>query len=184
MKEDTTQIARGELELGPEFDKHRMAGHATQARENGGNSYFDVPLISHVEDGLWQGGCADFAKLRLPDEFDFVLSLYPWGKYDLPEGCERTEVRMFDSLDQGMDAVDDLALEVAERLKAGQTVLVHCQAGLNRSGLVSARALMLWKGYTADEAIRKLRDARCDLVLCNRAFEAHLRSLDGAEVSL
>ena len=173
-----TQIATGELELGPAFDAHRMSGHAVQAEE--GNSFFDVPLISHVEGGLWQGGAPDYGRvLDLPGEFDFVLSLYPWGKYLLPEGCERLEVKMFDSLDQPMEMVDELAGEVAQRLAAGQTVLVHCQAGLNRSGLIAARTLMLWKNITADEAIAKLRGARCDLVLCNRAFEEYLRSLDG-----
>lgn len=161
----------------------RMSGEAVQG------GYFDVPLITHVKDfpvgdpgdlpvaigALWQGGC--IGGVKLPEDFDFVLSLYPWEKYVLGPNTEREEVKMYDSLDQGVDEVYELASDVAARLDEGQKVLVHCQAGLNRSGLVTARALMLM-GRTADEAITLLRDSRSPQVLCNQSFEDYLRGLD------
>lgn len=53
--------------------------------------------------------------------------------------------------------------------------LVHCQAGLNRSGLVTALALIL-DGMTPGEAIALLREKRCAAVLCNAAFDGFVRN--------
>lgn len=135
---------------------------------------FDVPYISHIKDGLWQGGCAE--GLVLPNNIDVVVSLYPWEKYKLNEKQIRLEYRMYDSEDQGYDQVEDIAAQVNRYIDAGKTVLVHCQAGLNRSSLIAARSLML-KGLTADEAIGMLREKRSSACLCNPAFESYLRSL-------
>jgi protein-tyrosine phosphatase len=52
--------------------------------------------------------------------------------------------------------------------------LVHCQAGLNRSGVVVAYALML-NGMSAAEAIARIRERRSPAVLCNPQFERWLR---------
>jgi protein-tyrosine phosphatase len=157
-----------------DFKSHHIEGHARAAQERGLSGYFSVPLISHVEGNLWQGGCID--GVALPADFKYVVSLYPWEQYTLPEGCERVEVRMYDSLDQDTGAVDSIAAMVVGFCQQGKT-LVHCQAGLNRSGLVAARALMLM-GRTAREAVDHLRASRCDMVLCNQAFERWLLSLD------
>lgn len=68
--------------------------------------------------------------------------------------------------------IDTIAKLVNECRREGKT-LVHCQAGLNRSALVTARALML-DGMSADDAITLLRK-RSPMVLCNLTFEAWLR---------
>ncbi len=61
-----------------------------------------------------------------------------------------------------------------------EAVLVHCQAGLNRSGVVTALALMLNGDVaTADKAIALLRARRGEAVLCNPLFVTWLRSQDG-----
>lgn len=160
----------------------RMRGHAI----HGG--YFDVPLIQkvhqrHVGDGeggvkedgeLWQGGC--IGRIKLPEDFDFVLSLYPWEKYALGEATDRLEVTMYDSLDQATEQADELADLVVGKLNAGDKVLVHCQAGLNRSGLITALVLIKL-GYEPEEAIDLLRTQRTTEVLCNASFEAYIRSL-------
>lgn len=156
------QIAKGNVENG------RIRGYVPHGAARGLNPNLDVELISHVEGGLWQGGCEQ--GIRLPHDFDFVLSLYPWEQYTLGPSTERVEVKMYDSLDQAFDQVDELAHDVVKRLSADQKVLVHCQAGLNRSGLLAARILTL-QGWTPAAAIAKLRQSRCELVLCNEAFE-------------
>lgn len=140
---------------------------------------FDVPFISEIADNLWLGGCED--GLVLPDFIDHVVSLYPWESYEVRHPLtSRTEVRMLDSVDQGFDQVDELAAWVNE-CRATGPVLVHCQAGLNRSSLVAGRALML-DGATADEAIDTIRRRRSPACLCNPSFERWLREVDGPSV--
>lgn len=166
------QIATGE----PVQDPNSALGHRMRGTAIHGG-HFDVPLINLVQrlggGELWQGGCID--GLCLPDSFDFVLSLYPWEKYTLGPNTERVEVTMYDSLGQGFEQVDELADQVVERLRAGQKVLVHCQAGLNRSGLLGATVLKKL-GLTGDQAVELMRATRgTNQVLCNSAFEAHVR---------
>lgn len=177
------QIAKGTVTLGDEFAEHRILGFVPHAAARGMDPTLDVPLIQHVEGGLYQGGCLERPRwgpaepVTLPSGFDYVLSLYQWGlQYTLPEGCERDIITMYDSLQQGFEQVEELASGVADRLANGQVCLIHCQAGLNRSGLIAARTLML-RGHTADEAIALLREKRSPIVLCNDAFEEYLRAL-------
>lgn len=166
------RIAAGDID-GWNFDEARITGWVHHAMDRGIDPQVDIPLVSHVEGNLWQGGCKQ--GIKLPDDFDFVVSLYPWEQYRLGPDTQRWEYRMYDALDQTFEQVDEIANQVVALCAKGKT-LVHCQAGLNRSGLLAARALMLM-GYTADEAMEKLRESRSPLVLCNEAFEEHLRSL-------
>jgi protein-tyrosine phosphatase len=135
---------------------------------------FDVPYISNACGNLWQGGCA--TGLVLPEEIVHVVSLYPWERYTVRHQLRsQLSVVMYDSVEQGFAQVEAIARWVSACMNDGPT-LVHCQAGLNRSGLVSAVTLVL-RGSTPDEAIRMLRDRRSPAVLCNPAFEQHIRTL-------
>lgn len=148
----------------------RMSGFARH-----GMTPFDVPFISQIEGNLWQGGCEN--GLELPHFFKALISLYPWEKYKVQYRQLSTEiyVEMYDAVDQAYSQVDALAALVNEAKKNGP-VLVHCQAGLNRSSLVAARSLMLDADNprTANEAIKLLRSQRSDACLCNPAFESWL----------
>jgi hypothetical protein len=55
--------------------------------------------------------------------------------------------------------LDGIAALIAATLRAGATVYVHCQAGMNRSALVVARVLME-QGRSAQEAIALVREKR------------------------
>jgi len=79
------------------------------------------------------------------------------------------------------DAVRQAARVVAERVGAGRRVLVHCWAGLNRSGVVSARALM-YLGMPVAEAVAAVRAARGPVALFNRAFVEWLYAEGGEPV--
>lgn len=147
----------------------RMAGYAVH-----GNTPFDVPFISEIAPRLWQGGCED--RMVLPAFIDHVVSLYPWEKYTLAPGQTRDEYKMYDSVSQTFEQVDEIATLVDSLRAAGVTVLVHCQAGLNRSSLVAARVLML-DGMSAADAIALIRDRRSPACLCNPTFEKWLLSL-------
>jgi protein-tyrosine phosphatase len=61
--------------------------------------------------------------------------------------------------------------------KAGKKVLVRCQAGINRSGLIMALVLIR-EGLSAEDAIELMREKRARSVLRNEVFERWLRALD------
>jgi protein-tyrosine phosphatase len=67
------------------------------------------------------------------------------------------------------------AREVAKRLRRGQSVLVTCAMGLNRSGLVCGLALKMVSPYHVSEIIDRIRKARGKRALSNPAFERFLR---------
>ena len=157
--------SRIDIEFDPQ--RQRMVGISAH-----GLQHFDVPFISEIVPGLWLGGCED--GLILPFFIENLVSLYPWESYTVNHELHSSlEVRMYDSVDQAFDQVDGIAAWVNTSRSIGPT-LVHCQAGLNRSSLVAARALVL-DGMTADEAIELIREKRSPVCLCNPSFERWLR---------
>jgi hypothetical protein len=154
--------------------KMRSSGVATMGMDRPDGGHFDCPLITQVEGNLWQGGCIGGA--FLDGDFKYVISLYPWEQYMLPKDCERTEIEMYDHGElPDLEQLDKIATFVNQCKAKGKT-LVHCQAGLNRSALVTARALILEGGNPSD-VIKLLREKRCDMVLCNQPFENWLLGL-------
>jgi hypothetical protein len=146
---------------------------------------------SEILPGLFMGGTADDAVTWSPAEpsdlmddkpYDAVVTLYAWAQ---PVGWDVEELR-YGFADATIDCIDLPRLQRAaqwawQRWKAGDRVLVRCQAGLNRSGLVTALVLMR-EGYAPDEAIRLLRERRSPWALCNDEFVRWLLE-DAAEVA-
>jgi protein-tyrosine phosphatase len=64
------------------------------------------------------------------------------------------------------------------RWMAGDRVLVRCQAGLNRSGLVTALILMS-TGLDAETAIEQIRKNRAEIALFNEDYVRWLK-VEGA----
>ena len=59
--------------------------------------------------------------------------------------------------------VEDIRAEaewVVERLRAGKRVLVHCTAGINRSGTICCAAMILLEGLTVEEALARVHTNR------------------------
>ena len=143
-------------------------------RTSKGPQYFSCDLISHIRGNLYVGGydpCYELAS-----SFKTVVSLYPWGQYEIADSVVRHEFTMYD----GPDGINPADLETAaqcvfEGIKVGNT-LVHCQAGINRSNIVAGRTLMML-GFSAEEAIALLREKRSPFVLSNEVFERQLLSL-------
>lgn len=141
----------------------RMEGTAVH-----GNTPFSVSYVTEILDDLWTGGCTN--GLQLPQEIVHVVSLYPWETYVLHADVRSVlSVFMYDADTPPAETIDRVARWVNECRRDGPT-LVHCQAGLNRSALIAARALVL-DGSDAAAAIKLLREKRSPAVLCNRAFE-------------
>lgn len=131
-----------------------------------------------VVTNLWQG---DFPVRGLDwERFDDVISLTAEAVPSVRLGLGGIWVYL--PLNDGaMDhpaSVRAAARFVVERLGSGRRVLVHCAAGLNRSGVVVARALM-YRGCTAAESIRLVRDARGPSALFNPEFVAWLHAEEG-----
>ncbi len=65
--------------------------------------------------------------------------------------------------------------------KRGETILVHCHAGMQRSAAVVAMLLMTMYGYTKEEAIRYIKSKRPIAFFPSANFE---QALDQWELSL
>lgn len=158
--------------LSADLDSQPITGYLPDGR------YINIPLISHIADNLYVGG---HLNIDLGDFFSHIFSLYHWEKYRHGEGTLTVAREMYDSRTNPVDTetVESLSDDIVEALNAGGNVLVHCQAGINRSNLVAARVLMKKWGYSAADAIALLRHKRSPLVLANKTFEDYLRGLDG-----
>jgi hypothetical protein len=149
---------------------------------------WNFPLWSEILSGLWLGGTDDFDTIDYEaytfgpreitkSQFDAVVTLYAWAR---PVDWFVEELR-YGFYDDNTDTFEPEALMRAARFahqawKSGKNVLVRCQAGINRSGLTMGIVLML-EGYTADEAIKLMREKRSSAVLINGFFEEYLRGL-------
>jgi protein-tyrosine phosphatase len=130
-----------------------------------------IPLMTEVIPGLWVGGAAGTV---LPENISDVVSLTGTLGYKIGHHLSSVLVTAWeDDQEQPLDQLDAIAAWVNS---CAGPVLVHCGAGLNRSGVVAARALMLG-GMTADEAITCIRTARHQSCLSNSHFEGWLHEL-------
>lgn len=145
-------------------------------------------LHTEILPGLYQGGTADDDWVdrgkRLvhgpdPGGYDAVLTLFAaahpfgWGVEELRYGFMDAHPRHAD-----MTKVVAAAKWAHSRWSAGSRVLIRCQAGLNRSGLLTALVLML-DGWDAGDAIRLIRERRAEIALFNTDFVDWLLA-DGA----
>jgi len=137
---------------------------------------------------LYQGGTEDHHVIGMTtpsnhysnanQQFDLVVTLYadaqpaPWGvqemRYGFPDGPlgERDAQRII-----------QIASDAYRHWQNGDCVLVRCQAGVNRSGLVTALILMT-SGLSAVDAIALIRRQRSPFVLSNSHFENWLLAQD------
>lgn len=149
-----------------------VKNHYIEGFTHHGNHEIKIPLISHIEGNLWQGGCID--GVSLGNEFEHVISLYPWERYKTTNMLNSfLEVKLYDSRDMPDRAKIEQIADWINLCAAQGPTLVHCQAGLNRSSLVAAVALMRRDPTRSPEdVIALLREKRTDTVLCNRTFES------------
>lgn len=146
-------------------------------------------LYSQIQPGLFMGGTEDddvcfgpaganSPKDNLP--FRAIVTMYAWAK---PAYWEIQEMRygIYDSNmeDLDLERLGEVVQFAHKHWKKGDRILIRCQAGLNRSGLVTALVLML-EGTTANEAILCIRQNRGSDALFNQNYVNWLRN-DGAK---
>ena len=143
-------------------------------------NYELTPLYSEVAPNLFMGGTDDNATIDHPQElqyfeggntFDCVVTLYAWAA-PANWGVEERRFGFPDAniIDEYIPTILELAQWAHSKWAAGKKVNIRCQAGLNRSGLVTALTLMI-SGLSADEAIDTLREKRSSYALCNGEYE-------------
>jgi hypothetical protein len=145
-----------------------------------------IALWSEVLPGLWQGGTDDADVVHEGHravgvgitDFDFAATMYAsanpvdWFVREMRFGFYDSYMSDFDT-----DDLLDIVRVTHRQWKAGNRVLIRCQAGLNRSGLVMTLVLIR-EGCTAQDAITLIRAQRATMALCNHTFEAWLYETD------
>jgi hypothetical protein len=148
-------------------------------------NYELTPLFSEVAPNLFMGGTDDNATIDQAqtlrhfegsNEFDCVVTLYAWAA-PANWGVEERRFGFPDSnlIEEYIPTILELAQWAHSKWSTGKRVNIRCQAGLNRSGLVTALTLM-FSGMSADEAINTLREKRSEYALCNGEYELWLRT--------
>lgn len=140
-------------------------------------------LFSEILPNLFQGGTDDNDVIHVAHSnyqrrsdmpFDSIITMYAWAK---PADWNVQELR-YGIPDNLISDIDLNRLRKAvdfayQQWKSGDRVLIRCQAGLNRSGLVMALVLIK-DGYKPIEAIELIRAQRGEYALCNIHFEQWL----------
>ena len=152
-------------------------------------SYQPTSLYSEIAPNLFMGGTADedvihqavaYNKARTDLPFDAIITLYAWAN---PADWRVQEFRygIYDSAiaDIDLDRLKQAVQFGYNRWLSGDRVLVRCQAGLNRSGLVTA-LIMMSTGLDAETAIEQIRKNRADIALFNNNYVEWLMS-EGAQ---
>lgn len=152
-------------------------------------SYQPTSLYSEIAPNLFMGGTADedvihqavaYNKARTDLPFDAIITMYAWAN---PADWKVQEFR-YGIYDSDISQIDLDRLKQAvefgyNRWLSGDRVLVRCQAGLNRSGLVTA-LIMMSTGLDAETAIEQIRKNRAEIALFNTHYVEWLMS-EGAQ---
>ena len=144
-----------------------------------------LELNSEILPALCQGGTADYQTIyqgqkRLPTigdpkPFDVVVTL---DSYSLPMGWQVKEFR-YGFADGPVEPEVYLECErIADwahsEWKSGSKVLIRCQAGLNRSGLITSLVL-LREGMDLIQILDLIRSKRGEFALSNKYFVEYLK---------
>lgn len=114
--------------------------------------------------------CASYLTNLYADEADIVKSMRSserYIRYGFDDGQELPD----------MSRIEAIVSEVAYSVASGERVIVHCNAGLNRSGLIVALVIMRLTGKTGKQALEHLRICR-PMALTNYTFANYVKELD------
>lgn len=157
-----------------DFESQHIEGFTRE-----GNIQFSCPLFSQISENLWMGGCP---RGDAP-QFDTIIDLYDLEPYHVHPNQVRVSCKMLDGhAVPDPDLLQRLLAHIAVGTVTGPT-LVHCQAGLNRSGLLTTLFLVAG-GMEPAAAIEKIRARRSPAVLCNKAFEAYILAHDAGSMPI
>lgn len=139
--------------------------------------------VTQIHGNLWQGGKPEVSADMAAPIFDVVvlcadeIQKPEWGQ-GLPRFLiVRAPLDDCDPIRQGDQVVAIRAAEIViDQLRAGKKVLVTCHQGRNRSGWVTAMALVGYYKMPVDKAVKLIQSKRF-WALSNRAFVRFLLSI-------
>ena len=150
--------------------------------------YPQPPLFSEILPNLFMGGTDDDDVTHIPARiynrknglpFDAIVTMYEFARPAFG-GVQEFRYAVPDAsiAELDLERLRDAVEFAHARWKAGDRVLVRCQAGLNRSGLVTALVLIK-EGHDPKAAIDLLRTKRDRDALCNADFAEWLNDHGG-----
>jgi hypothetical protein len=145
-------------------------------------------LFNEILPNLFMGGTLDsktidcaqpLQEFQSEREFDCIVTLYAWAA-PANWGVEERRLGFPDAqiIEEYLEPIHEMAAWAHSRWKSGKKVLIRCQAGLNRSGLLTALVL-LQEGHSPKQAIELIREKRSEWALCNSDYVAYIESLGG-----
>ena len=126
---------------------------------------------SEIEPGLWMGACPPE---EAPDFADAILDVYARHEYARGACAYRGEPMLDFAELPDPELLDSLVRWVHEHREHGRTVLIHCQAGQNRSGLITALYLIRYREFRPQAAIDLIQEKRGPNALWNGSFVRYL----------
>ena len=108
----------------------------------------------------------------------------PLPKYWLEDGIGYLHVKTEDFGAPTLEELEATVDYIADSVQSGKPVLVHCAAGKGRTGVILAAYFVKIEGYSATEAIERLRSMRPGSVqsevqeMAISMYEKQLRSQD------
>ena len=141
--------------------------------------YPQPPLFSEILPNLFMGGTDDDDVIHIPARiynrknglpFDAIVTMYEFARPAFG-GVQEFRYAVPDAsiAELNLNRLHDAVEFAHSRWKAGDRVLIRCQAGLNRSGLVTA-LLLIKEGHAPQDAIDLIRTKRDRDALCNAEF--------------
>jgi protein-tyrosine phosphatase len=153
------------------------------ASEEGTATYSEPTEI--IPNHLWQGAWpADLGVVVEQLRLDLVVNLEFTQHDPLSQGNFSFETIWFPMHDSDtlpeLPELHGICRCVTERIRRGERVLVHCAAGLNRSGLVTALVVRDYYGIEGSAAVDIVRSKR-PWALSNITFAEYVASLNEAD---
>ncbi len=143
-------------------------------------------LFNEILPNLFMGGTLDSKTIDCAQplqefqgerDFDCIVTLYAWAA-PANWGVEERRLGFPDAqiIEEYLEPIHEMATWAHSRWKSGKKVLIRCQAGLNRSGLLTALVL-LREGHSPKQAIELIREKRSEWALCNSDYVTYIESL-------
>lgn len=134
-----------------------------------------------IRDRLWQGPWPNHLNHVVKElRLDLVVNLEFTSHASSRHGNPSFDTIWFPMHDNDtlpeLGELHRICSRVTQRIRRGGRVLVHCAAGLNRSGLVTALVVREYYGIDGSAAVDLVRRKR-PWALCNMTFAEYVASL-------